>query len=47
MPTDLAKEEETSAVVERILEEFGRIDMLVNAAGSDASDTVEELDVPD
>src|SRR5919202_5187677 len=44
-PTDLAKEEETSATVERAIEEFGRIDVLVNAAGTDVPGTVEELDV--
>src|ERR687886_1693990 len=43
LPTDLAKEEETSATVERTIEEFGRIDVLVNAAGTDAPGTVEEL----
>src|SRR5215208_1620696 len=41
LPTDLAKEEETSATVERTFEEFGRIDVLVNAAGTDAPGTVE------
>src|ERR671927_79526 len=45
LPTDLAKEEETSATVERAIEEFGRIDVLVNAAGTDVPGTVEELDV--
>jgi NAD(P)-dependent dehydrogenase (short-subunit alcohol dehydrogenase family) len=45
LPTDLAKEEETSATVERTVEEFGRIDVLVNAAGTDAPGTVEELAV--
>ena len=45
LPTDLAKEEETSAPVERTVEEFGRIDMLVNAAGTDAPGKVEELSV--
>ena len=44
LPTDLAKEEETSATVERTIEEFGRIDVLVNAAGTDAPGSVEELD---
>jgi NAD(P)-dependent dehydrogenase (short-subunit alcohol dehydrogenase family) len=43
LPTDLAKEEETSATVERTVEEFGRIDVLVNAAGTDAPGAVEEL----
>jgi 3-oxoacyl-[acyl-carrier protein] reductase len=45
LPTDLAKEDETSAIVEQTVEEFGRIDVLVNAAGTDAPGTVEELDV--
>ena len=45
LPTDLAKEEETSATVERTIEEFGRMDVLVNAAGTDVPGTVEELDV--
>jgi NAD(P)-dependent dehydrogenase (short-subunit alcohol dehydrogenase family) len=45
LPTDLAREEETSAAIERTVEEFGRIDVLVNAAGTDAPGSVEELDV--
>jgi NAD(P)-dependent dehydrogenase (short-subunit alcohol dehydrogenase family) len=45
LPTDLVKEEETSATVERTVEEFGRIDVLVNAAGTDAPGAVEELAV--
>src|SRR5215211_6426742 len=45
LPTDLAKEEETSATVERTVEALGHIDVLVNAAGTDAPGTVEELDV--
>jgi len=45
LPTDLAKEEETSATIERTVEEFGRVDVLVNAAGTDAPGTVEELPV--
>src|SRR5215218_2282647 len=44
-PTDVANEDETSATVERTVEEFGRIDVLVNAAGTDAPGTVEDLDV--
>ena len=40
LPTDLAKEEETSATVERTVEEFSRIDVLVNAAGTDAPGTL-------
>lgn len=45
LPTDLASVEETAGAVERTLEEFGRVDVLVNAAGTDAPGTVEELDV--
>ena len=45
LATDLAKEDEPSATVEQTVEEFGRIDVLVNAAGTDAPGTVEELDV--
>jgi NAD(P)-dependent dehydrogenase (short-subunit alcohol dehydrogenase family) len=45
LPTDLAKEEQTLATVERTVEEFGRIDVLVNAAGTDAPGTVEGLAV--
>jgi 3-oxoacyl-[acyl-carrier protein] reductase len=45
LPTDLAQEEETSATIERTVEEFGRIDVLVNAAGTDAPGMVEELAV--
>ena len=43
--TDLAKEEDTSAIIGRTVEEFGRIDVLVNAAGTDAPGSVEELAV--
>jgi len=45
LPTDLAQEAETSATIERTVEEFGRIDVLVNAAGTDVPGTVEELAV--
>jgi NAD(P)-dependent dehydrogenase (short-subunit alcohol dehydrogenase family) len=45
LPTDLAQEEETSATIERTVEEFGRIDVLVSAAGTDVPGTVEELAV--
>jgi len=47
LPTDLGKEEDTSATIRRTVEEFGRIDVLVNAAGTDAPATVEELAVED
>ncbi len=45
LPVDLASEVETSGVVGRTVEALGRIDVLVNAAGTDAPGTVEELDV--
>ena len=45
LPTDLANAEETTGSVERTLEEFGGIDVLVSAAGTDAPGRVEELDV--
>jgi NAD(P)-dependent dehydrogenase (short-subunit alcohol dehydrogenase family) len=45
LPADLAEGEEASATVERTVGAFGRIDVLVNAAGTDAPGTVEELDV--
>ena len=45
LPTDLANAEEIAAAVERTVGEFGRVDVLVNAAGTDVPGTVEELDV--
>ena len=45
LPTDLADADATAAAVGRTVEEFGRVDVLVNAAGTDAPATVEELDV--
>ena len=45
LPTDLAKEDETAWAVGQTIEAFGRIDVLVNAAGTDAPGMVEELDV--
>ncbi len=45
LPTDLANAEEIAAAVERTVGEFRRVDVLVNAAGTDAPGTVEELDV--
>ena len=45
--TDLANEDEAAGAVERAVEAFSRIDVLVNAAGTDTPGTVEELDVED
>ncbi|HEV2093212.1 MAG TPA: SDR family oxidoreductase [Rubrobacter sp.] len=45
LPADLAREDEAATVVERTVGEFGRIDVLINAAGIDVPGTVEELDV--
>jgi NAD(P)-dependent dehydrogenase (short-subunit alcohol dehydrogenase family) len=45
LPTDLANAEEIAVAVERTVGEFGRVDVLVNAAGTDVPGTVEELDV--
>jgi NAD(P)-dependent dehydrogenase (short-subunit alcohol dehydrogenase family) len=45
LPVDLASDAETAEVVERTVEALSRIDVLVNAAGTDAPGTVEELDV--
>jgi len=45
LPTDLADADETAAAVERAVGEFGRVDVLVNAAGTDVPGTVEDLDV--
>ena len=45
LPTDLANGEEALATVGRTVGEFGRVDVLVNAAGTDAPGTVEELEV--
>jgi 3-oxoacyl-[acyl-carrier protein] reductase len=45
LPVDLASENETTGAVERAVETLGRIDVLVNAAGTDTPGTVEELDI--
>ncbi len=45
LPVDLASESDTSEAVGRAIEALGHIDVLVNAAGTDAPGTVEELDV--
>ncbi len=45
LPTDLASATETRQAVERTVEAFGRIDVLVNAAGTDAPGPVADLDV--
>ena len=47
LPTDLASEAETRGTVDLTLEEFGRVDVLVNAAGTDAPGSVVDLDVED
>ena len=45
LPTDLANATETRQAVERTVEAFGRVDVLVNAAGTDAPSSVADLDV--
>jgi 3-oxoacyl-[acyl-carrier protein] reductase len=45
LPIDLASANETADAVGRTVEALGRLDVLVNAAGTDAPGTVEELDV--
>ena len=45
LPVDLASEADTSEAVGLAIETLGRIDVLVNAAGTDAPGTVEELAV--
>jgi NAD(P)-dependent dehydrogenase (short-subunit alcohol dehydrogenase family) len=45
LPLDLASETDTAEAVGRTFEAFGRIDILINAAGTDAPGSVEELSV--
>jgi NAD(P)-dependent dehydrogenase (short-subunit alcohol dehydrogenase family) len=45
LPTDLATEDGAAWAVGQTVETLGRIDVLVNAAGTDVPGTVEELDV--
>jgi 3-oxoacyl-[acyl-carrier protein] reductase len=45
LSVDLASEDETTVAIRRTVEALGRIDVLVNAAGTDAPGTVEELDI--
>jgi 3-oxoacyl-[acyl-carrier protein] reductase len=45
LSVDLAREVEAIRAVEQTVEAFGRIDVLVNAAGTDVPGTVEELSV--
>src|SRR5215207_2373313 len=45
LPLDLASETDTAEAVGRTFEAFERMDILINAAGTDAPGTVEELSV--
>ena len=45
LPADLAGEDDAAWAVGQTVEAFGRIDVLVNAAGTDAPGRVEELSV--
>jgi NAD(P)-dependent dehydrogenase (short-subunit alcohol dehydrogenase family) len=45
VPLDLAREEDAERAVGQTVEAFRRIDVLVNAAGTDVPGSVEELDV--
>jgi NAD(P)-dependent dehydrogenase (short-subunit alcohol dehydrogenase family) len=46
-PVDLTNEKETSGFVERVLKDFGGLDILVNAAGIIASGTIENTGLAD
>jgi 3-oxoacyl-[acyl-carrier protein] reductase len=45
LPTDLASATEIRGAMERTVESFGRVDVLVNAAGTDAPGRVVDLEV--
>jgi NAD(P)-dependent dehydrogenase (short-subunit alcohol dehydrogenase family) len=45
LPVDLASQTETAEALGRTVETFGRIDILVNAAGTDAPGMIEQLSV--
>jgi NAD(P)-dependent dehydrogenase (short-subunit alcohol dehydrogenase family) len=45
LPVDLAREDRISDAVRRVIDAFGRVDVLVNAAGTDAPGPVVDLDV--
>ena len=45
LPVDLASVKETAEAVGRTVEALGRLDVLVNAAGTDVPGAVEELDI--
>src|SRR5215212_11824539 len=47
LPADLAGEGDAAWAVGQTVEALGRIDVLINAAGTDAPGTVEELSVED
>ena len=45
LPVDLASVDDTTGAVRQSVEELGRVDVLVNAAGTDTPGTVEALDI--
>lgn len=45
LPVELAEEKGIQNAVSQMLDAFGRVDLLINAAGTDAPGPVEELDV--